>query len=102
MIRNTKRRGSLGPSLTSASIRLRKIQYYKYTSTIQMRQITGMSANGWADPPNFSVHTIFAWQGHEVVHVLTALVGRPSYFFNEGIAVFMQVDPYASDPTRAL
>jgi hypothetical protein len=79
-----------------------KIQYYKYTSTIQMQQITGMSANGWADPPNFSVHTIFAWQGHEVVHVLTALVGRPSDFFNEGIAVSMQVDPYASDPTLAL
>jgi hypothetical protein len=79
-----------------------KIQYYKYTSTNQMQQITGMSANGWADPPSFSVHTIFAWQGHEVVHVLTALIGRPSDFFNEGIAVSMQVDPYASDPTRAL
>jgi hypothetical protein len=79
-----------------------RIQYYKYKSTIQMQQITGMSANGWADPPNFSVHTIFAWQGHEVVHVLTALVGRPSDFFNEGIAVSMQVDPYTSDPTQAL
>jgi hypothetical protein len=79
-----------------------KIHYYKYTSTFQMRQITGMAANGWADPPNFSVHTIFAWQGHEVVHVLTAVVGRPSDFFNEGIAVSMQVDPYASDPTQAL
>ena len=79
-----------------------KIQYYKYMSTTQMQQITGMAANGWADPPSFSVHTIFAWQGHEVVHVLTALVGRPSDFFNEGIAVSMQVDPYASDPTQAL
>jgi hypothetical protein len=79
-----------------------KIQYYKYTSTVQMQQITGMAANGWADPPNFAVHTIFGWQGHEVVHVLTALVGRPSDFFNEGIAVSMQVDVDAPDPTRAL
>ncbi len=79
-----------------------KIQYYKYTSTIQMQQLTGMSANGWADPPSFSVHTIFPWQGHEVVHVLTALVGRPSDFFNEGLAVSMQVDPYASNPMLAL
>jgi hypothetical protein len=67
-----------------------------------MQQITGTSADGWADPPNFSVHTIFSWQGHEVVHVLTALVGRPSDFFNEGIAVSMQVDPYAANPTLAL
>jgi hypothetical protein len=73
-----------------------KIQYYKYTSTFQMQQITGMAANGWADPPNFP------WNGHEVVHVPTAVVGRPSDFFNEGIAVSMQVDPYASDPTQAL
>ena len=78
-----------------------KIHYYKYLSLGQMQQITGTAANGWADPPSFSVHTIFAWQGHEVVHVLTALVGRPSDFFNEGIAVSMQVDPYASDPTQA-
>jgi hypothetical protein len=61
-----------------------------------------MAANGWADPPSFAVHTIFAWQGHEAVHVLTALVGRPSDFFNEGIAVSMQIDLYAADPTLAL
>jgi hypothetical protein len=80
----------------------RKIQYYKYTSTSQMEQITGMAANAWADPETFSVHGIFPWMGHEVVHVLTALVGRPSDFFNEGIAVSMQVDPSASDPTLVL
>lgn len=79
-----------------------KIQYYKYTSVPQIQQITGMSANAWADPPDFAVHAIFPWQGHEVVHVLTALVGRPSDFFNEGIAVSMQVDPYTSGATPAL
>jgi hypothetical protein len=80
----------------------RTVQYYKYTSTSQMKQITGRASNGWADPPSFSVHTIWPWDDHEVVHVLTALVGRPSDFFNEGIAVSMQTDPYASDPARAL
>jgi len=79
-----------------------KIQYYKYTSTVQMQQITGMAANGWADPSNFAVHTIFSWQGHEVVHVLTALVGRPSDFFNEGIAVSMQTNQPGYDPALAL
>jgi hypothetical protein len=80
----------------------RKIQYYKYVSTSQMKEITGTSSNGWSDPPQYSIHTIFPWDDHEVVHVLTALVGRPSDFFNEGIAVSMQTDPYATDPTRAL
>ena len=79
-----------------------KIQYYKYISLGQMEQITGQAGGGWADPPDFSVHTIYPWMGHEVVHVLTALVGRPTDFFNEGIAVSMQVDPYAPNPTLAL
>jgi hypothetical protein len=79
-----------------------KIQFYKYTSTSQMRQITGVAANGWSDPPTFSVHTIFPWEDHETVHVLTAQIGTPSDFFNEGIAVSMQTDPYAANPTVAL
>jgi hypothetical protein len=32
-----------------------------------------------------------------VVHIYTALVGRPSEFFNEGIAVAFQTNPLAGD-----
>ena len=69
------------------------IEYYKYRDRAQMEQVTGRQTNGWADPPAFAVHTIWPWDNHEVVHVVTALIGRPTDFFNEGIAVAMQVDP---------
>jgi hypothetical protein len=73
----------------------RKVQYYKYRDRAQMLQVTGKDANGWADPAAFAIHIISPWDSHEVVHVLTALIGRPSDFFNEGIAVAMSVDPSA-------
>ena len=57
-----------------------------------MSSVTGKVTNGWADPPAFAIHTIWPWDNHEVVHVMTALVGRPTDFFNEGIAVAMSVD----------
>jgi hypothetical protein len=69
------------------------IDYYKYRDRAHMQQVTSRTANGWADPPAFAVHTISPWDNHEVVHVLTALIGRPTDFFNEGIAVAMQTDP---------
>ena len=69
------------------------IEYYKYRDRSHMEQVTGRQTNGWADPPAFAVHTIWPWDNHEVVHVVTALIGRPTDFFNEGIAVAMQVDP---------
>jgi hypothetical protein len=71
----------------------RPIHYYKYRDRSQMQQLTGKLTNGWADPNTSSVHSIFPWDNHEVVHVVTALIGRPSDFFNEGIAVAMQTDP---------
>jgi hypothetical protein len=70
----------------------RRIAYYKYRDRGQMSEVTGQDTNGWADPPAFAVHTIWPWDNHEVVHVMTALVGRPTDFFNEGIAVAMSVD----------
>ena len=57
-----------------------------------MQQMTAKVTNGWADPATFAVHPIWPWDNHEVVHVITALFGRPSDFFNEGIAVAMSVD----------
>jgi hypothetical protein len=71
----------------------RPIIYYKYRDRAHMQQVTGMATNGWADPPAYAVHLIWPWDNHEVVHVITALIGLPTDFFNEGIAVAMQMDP---------
>jgi hypothetical protein len=75
-----------------------KIEYNKYTSRSHMGQATGRdNTNGFAEPGRFAVHTLWAWDNHEPVHVYSALVGRPSDFFNEGIAVAFQTDPAAGD-----
>jgi hypothetical protein len=76
----------------------RKIDYRKYTSRDDMGARTGRSnTNAYAEPEAFTIHTLWSWDNHEVVHIYTALVGRPSEFFNEGIAVAFQTDPLAGD-----
>ncbi len=75
-----------------------KIDYYKYQSRQAMGDHTGnYNTNGFADPARFEIHTLWPTDNHEVVHVYTALVGRPSDFFNEGIAVAFQTDPAAGN-----
>jgi hypothetical protein len=75
-----------------------KIDYYKYQSRQDMGDHTGnYNTNGFADPSRFEIHTLWATDNHEVVHIYTASVGRPSDFFNEGIAVALQTDPAAGN-----
>ena len=75
-----------------------KIEYYKYGSRQEMGDHTGnYNTNGFADPARFELHTLFPTDNHEVVHIYTSLFGRPSDFFNEGIAVAMQTDPPAGN-----
>lgn len=71
----------------------RPIAYHKYRDRAHMKAVTGKETNGWADPATYAIHSIWPWDNHEVVHVMTALIGRPTDFFNEGIAVSMQMDP---------
>ena len=72
----------------------RRIDYRKYLSRQHMGDLTGRyNSNGFAEPAAMTVHTLWPWDNHEVVHVYTALIGRPSAFFEEGIAVAMQTDP---------
>ena len=76
----------------------RKIDYRKYTSRDDMGSRTGTyNTNAYAEPEAFTIHTLWTWDNHEVVHIYAALVGRPSDFFDEGIAVAFQVDPLAGD-----
>src|SRR5262245_41506260 len=73
-----------------------KIDYYKYRSRQDMGEHTGKyETNGFAEPASFALHTLWPTDNHEVVHIYTALLGRPSDFFNEGIAVALQTDPPA-------
>ena len=70
------------------------IEYYKYRSRADMGDHIGVSTtNGYSEPGVFRIHSIWPTDNHEVVHVLSALIGRPSDFFNEGFAVSLQTDP---------
>jgi hypothetical protein len=77
-----------------------KVEYRKYFSRTAMGRYTGnANTNGFAEPALWRFHTIWPFDNHEVVHVYTALLGRPSDFFNEGIAVSFQTDPARGDFT---
>ena len=74
------------------------VEYYKYLSRDAMGRYTGnANTNGFAEPERWRFHTIWPFDNHEVVHVYTFLAGRPSDFFNEGIAVSFQTDPSRGD-----
>jgi len=70
-----------------------KIGFFKYRSVAHMQALTGLGANGRADVPANAIHSIYTWHAHEAVHIYSALVGRPSDFFNEGLAVALDIDP---------
>lgn len=75
----------------------KKIDFYKYKDYDQMRRIWGTGGVAWADSGTLSVHHYSPWDNHESVHLLTYLIGRPSDFFNEGIAIALSTDPYNGD-----
>jgi len=74
-----------------------RLKYYKYLTRAQMADLTGHDSTGFAEPDVFTVHSIYPSDGHEALHVYSARVGRPSNFFNEGLAVALNVDP--ADPS---
>jgi hypothetical protein len=78
----------------------KKVTYNKYLSRTHMGDLTGeYDANAYADPKTFTVHTIWASDNHEVVHLYSSLFGSPVALFNEGLAVAHQVDPVHGDLT---
>jgi hypothetical protein len=79
-------------SLLSVSLP-QKLQYYKYLSEAHLRQLTGAQSRSWADPPTCAVHTPDPHHGHEAPHVYTYLLGWPTDYFLEGIAVGLNRDP---------
>lgn len=69
-----------------------RVQYFKYASDGQMRSLTGRGCC-FAEPERLALHTIWPRDNHEIVHIYAALLGTPSNFFNEGLAVAFQTDP---------
>ena len=73
-----------------------KVEYRKYQSRDAMGRYTGnYNTNGFAEPDQWRLHTIWTRDNHEIVHLYSAPIGRPSDFFNEGFAVAFQTDPAA-------
>lgn len=70
-----------------------KLTYYKYSSRSQLASITGKETNGFAEPEVYALHTIWPYDGHEATHVYLSRVGKPSNFFNEGLAVALNTEP---------
>jgi hypothetical protein len=76
----------------------KKIGYYKYRSRLEMGQHTGTyNTNGYADPVNFEIHTLWATDHHEVVHLFMSTIGQDTALFAEGIAVAFMTDPPKGD-----
>ena len=75
----------------------KKVDYYKYKDREQQKRLTGSTATGWAIASAFEAHSYFPWMNHECAHLYTSVIGRPPTFFNEGIAVAFQTDPYNND-----
>lgn len=79
----------------------RRISYSKYLSPTHMLQLHygPGNVNAWADPDLFTLHTIWSFDNHEVIHLYASTFGRATSLLNEGLAVAYQVDPVRGDMT---
>jgi hypothetical protein len=76
----------------------KKVDYYKFKDRAQQYELTERRVTGWAIPaPAFQVWTYMPFMNHEQFHLYSMLLGTPTTFFVEGIAVAYQVDPLAGD-----
>lgn len=76
----------------------RRIVYNKYLSRQHMAEHTGIgNTNAYADPQRYEIHTLWARDNHEVVHLYSLEWGFPSALWTEGLAVAYQVDPQGAD-----
>jgi hypothetical protein len=74
------------------------IQYNKYTGRDHMGSITGNgNTNAYADTARSTIHTIWRFDNHEVVHVFADPWGSPVALVGEGFAVAHQMSPKTGD-----
>lgn len=75
-----------------------RVEYRKYRDVRHMHRITGFNGNGWSEPDDLVLHTVWARDNHEIVHVVVNHhLGIPPGLFSEGVAVAHQVDPQGRD-----
>jgi hypothetical protein len=75
----------------------KKIDYYKYPSPDALEAGVGLAIGGRASLARFAVYTWRPWHDHECFHLYSMLLGQPTMFFIEGMAVAHEVDPYDGD-----
>jgi hypothetical protein len=71
-----------------------RLRYLKYFDNAHMRELTGQPYGSWADVEQYTVHSVERQQGHEAIHCYSRVIGWPSDFFTEGIAVALDINPY--------
>jgi hypothetical protein len=79
----------------------KKIDYYKFPSREDLGSALGLNTtiSGVAFPSDCAVGSVYSWHNHEYVHIYVyfLLENPTTLFFNEGIAVALEVDPYNSE-----
>ena len=74
-----------------------RLRYLKYFDNAHMRELTGQTYGSWADVEQYTVHSVERQQGHEAIHCYSRVIGWPSDFFTEGIAVALDINPTTGD-----
>lgn len=77
-----------------------RLHYYKYFDNNHMREITGQPYGSWADVLGYAIHSVEQQQGHEAIHVYSSVIGWPSDFFTEGLAVALDLNPFTGEEVR--
>ncbi|MGB6362412.1 MAG: hypothetical protein WBG64_07055 [Thermoanaerobaculia bacterium] len=70
-----------------------RLHYYKYLDNAHARALSGQPGS-WADIENYTIHSVEQRQGHETIHVYSFVIGWPSDYFTEGIAVALDLNPF--------
>jgi hypothetical protein len=71
-----------------------KVQFFKYRTEAEVHEYSGANHRSWADISTFSIHTVDPQHGHEAIHLYTSLIGWPSDYILEGLAVGLNLDPF--------
>jgi hypothetical protein len=75
----------------------KKVDYYKLKDRAQQWEVDEATTTGYAVLSTYEVWTYLPFMNHEQFHLYSLLIGRPTTFFVEGIAVAYQVDPLVND-----
>ena len=74
-----------------------RLRYFKYFNNAHTTELTGQPYGSWADVEGYAVHSVELQQGHEAIHCYSRVIGWPTDFFTEGIAVALDLNPYTGE-----